>query len=94
MSNGPRGPRGWFAALNDRHIGAAISLIHSEPNRDWTVATLASAVAMSRSAFALRFSLLLGESPIRYLTRRRLARAAKLLEAHGLPIAWARQAVP
>jgi AraC family transcriptional regulator, alkane utilization regulator len=87
FSDASDGPRGWFAALNDRHIGAAISLIHSEPNRDWTVATLASAVAMSRSAFALRFCLLLGESPIRYLTRRRLARAAKLLEAHGLPIA-------
>jgi AraC-like DNA-binding protein len=80
FSDAAGSPRGWFAALSDRQIGAAISLIHREPNRSWTVASMASAVGMSRSAFALRFSLLLGESPIRYLARRRIARAGSLLE--------------
>ena len=78
---------GWFAALKDRQIGAGISLIHRDLSRSWTVGTLAAAVGMSRSAFALRFSLLLGESPIQYLVRRRIARASALLEADQRPIA-------
>jgi AraC-like DNA-binding protein len=80
------GARGWFAALTDRHVGKAISLIHRELDRPWTVKSLASAVGMSRTAFALRFSLLLGESPIRYLASRRIARARALLEHGGLTV--------
>jgi AraC-like DNA-binding protein len=80
------GPRGWFAALKDRHVGAAISLIHREPRRAWTVGSLASAVGMSRSAFARRFSVLLGESPIRYLARHRIARAVRLLQSKQLTV--------
>jgi AraC family transcriptional regulator, alkane utilization regulator len=80
-------PRGWFAALRDRHVGRAISLIHGELHRAWTVNSLAEAVGMSRTAFALRFSLLLGESPIRYLTGRRIARAGALLLEAGMTIA-------
>jgi AraC-like DNA-binding protein len=79
-------PRGWFAALRDRHVGGAISLIHREPHRPWTVKSLASEVGMSRTAFALRFSLLLGESPIRYLAGRRIARAGTLLEDGNLTV--------
>jgi transcriptional regulator GlxA family with amidase domain len=79
-------PRGWFAALKDRHVGKAISLIHREPHRPWTVQSLASAVGMSRTAFALRFSVLLGESPIRYLCSRRIARASTLLEGNNLSV--------
>src|SRR5579872_6823035 len=78
--------RGWFAALKDRHVGKAISLIHRELNHPWTVSSLASAVGMSRTAFALRFSLLLGESPIRYLVSRRIARAGTLLDNGGLTV--------
>ena len=87
FSDAAGGPRGWFAALRDRQIGAGISLIHRDLNRPWTVGALAAAVGMSRSAFALRFSLLLGESPIQYLVRRRMARASTLLEADQRPIA-------
>jgi AraC-like DNA-binding protein len=87
FSDASGGPRGWFAALKDRHIGTAIALMHRELRRPWTVGKLASAVGMSRSAFALRFSVLLGESPIHYLVRRRLARACRLLEGNGVTIA-------
>jgi AraC-like DNA-binding protein len=61
--------------------------MHREPHRRWSVASLAAEVGMSRSAFALRFGLLLGESPIRYLAGRRIARAGSLLEAAELTIA-------
>jgi AraC-like DNA-binding protein len=87
FSDASGGARGWFAALKDRHIGASISLIHRELRRTWTVASLAAEVGMSRSAFALRFSLLLGESPIHYLARRRVARACSLIEAGELTVA-------
>jgi len=45
----------------------------------WTVQSLAAAVAMSRSAFAARFTNLVGESPMQYLARWRMTQAARLL---------------
>ena len=70
---------GWLGALRDQQIGAALSAIHQQPARAWTVATLASEVAMSRSAFAARFMTLVGEPPLQYLTRWRMNVAARLL---------------
>lgn len=73
---------GWLGALHDPLIGKALSLIHSQPQQPWTVASLARAVACSRSAFAARFSTLTGEGPIAYLTRWRMQLAARLLAEH------------
>jgi AraC-like DNA-binding protein len=87
FSDAAGGARGWLAALKDRHIGKAIAAIHREPHRPWTVGSLASEVGMSRTAFAVRFSLLLSETPIRYLTGRRIARAGMLLASKDLAIA-------
>jgi AraC-like DNA-binding protein len=78
--------RGWFAALEDRHIGKAVSIIHRGPHLPWTVASLAREVGLSRTAFAIRFSLLLGESPMRYVVGRRIARAESLLEGGDLAL--------
>jgi transcriptional regulator GlxA family with amidase domain len=74
-------------ALGDRHIAAAIELIHSRPEHGWTVGELAGKVALSRSAFAARFRELAGESPLRYVTRTRLANAATLLRTTDAPLA-------
>ena len=63
---------GWLGALRDEQIGRAITLIHREPARDWTVERLAFEVAMSRSAFAARFTELVGETPMHYVTRGRM----------------------
>jgi AraC-like DNA-binding protein/mannose-6-phosphate isomerase-like protein (cupin superfamily) len=68
-----------LTALGDPQIAAAVRLVHEEPERPWTVTELASKVALSRSAFSGRFRSLTGESPKRYVTRCRLARAAELL---------------
>lgn len=70
--NAHRVQTGWLAALRDRRVGHALALMHSQPEERWTVAALASRLAVSRSAFAERFSQLLGESPHRYLARLRL----------------------
>ncbi|PWH13108.1 MAG: AraC family transcriptional regulator [Anaerolineae bacterium] len=71
--------RGWLSAFHDPFIGKALELIHSQPQQNWTVASLARSVACSRSAFAARFSALIGEPPLEYLTRWRMQIASRLL---------------
>jgi AraC-like DNA-binding protein len=71
--------RGWLAALRDPHVGHALRLLHRQPVRPWTVGLLAREVAMSRSALAQRFTILLGESPMRYLSGWRMHLAKQML---------------
>lgn len=79
-SDEPTGP-GLLAAARDERIGRAIGLVHGESEVDWSLDSLAAEVGMSRSGFAARFSELVGETPIRYLTRHRMRVAAELLRA-------------
>jgi AraC-like DNA-binding protein len=76
---------GWHFALSDKQIGAAITTIHRQPARRWTVAALAAEVGMSRSSFAARFAALVGDGPIEYLTRWRMLLAGRSL-VRGEPI--------
>jgi len=69
IARDPAAQTGWLGALRDQQIGRAIALVHRDPARNWTVASLAMAVGMSRSAFAARFSQLVGEPAVRYVTR-------------------------
>ena len=78
---------GWIAALQDPKIGRAIALIHQDPGRAWTLAEVAREVAMSRSAFAARFSELVGEPMMHYLTRWRMHVALEALRQNGTPVA-------
>ncbi len=71
---------GWVGALRDQPISAALGLIHQSPERRWTVKELAEAAALSRSAFSARFTELVGEPPVTYLTRWRMLRATRLLK--------------
>lgn len=73
--------KGWFAAVRDAHVGRALALLHAAPERTWTVDGLAREVALSRSALGQRFTSLVGESPIQYLIRWRLALAAQALRS-------------
>ena len=77
----PPGGLGWLAGVRDPHVGRALALLHAEPGRAWTVDELARGAALSRSALAERFSALVGEPPIQYLLRWRLALAAQALRA-------------
>lgn len=70
---------GWLAALADPQVGAALALVHQDPRLNWTVQELAQRVAMSRSAFAARFTKLVREPPLHYVTRWRMLKAASLL---------------
>lgn len=78
---------GWIAALRDPQIGRALSLIHGEPEREWTVASLADELAMSRSAFAARFTELVGEPVMQYVTRWRMQVAVNALQEEGSTVA-------
>jgi AraC-like DNA-binding protein len=78
---------GWIAALRDPQIGRALSLIHGEPEREWSVASLADELAMSRSAFAARFTELVGEPVMQYVTRWRMQVAVNSLQEEGSTVA-------
>lgn len=69
-----------LTALNDKQIGASLALMHAEPEKPWTIETLASEVGMSRSRFAERFRDLLDLSPMAYLSDWRLQKALSLLD--------------
>jgi len=72
---------GWLAAVRDQRIGPALALLHGQLEQPWTITSLARRVAMSRSAFANSFTKLVGEPPIRYLTRVRIHAAATRLRS-------------
>jgi len=84
---------GWLGALRDYRISGALGLIHDAPAYAWSINELARKVGMSRSAFAGRFKSLVGETPMQYLTRWRMHRAAHYLRTEGLAIAHAAERV-
>jgi transcriptional regulator GlxA family with amidase domain len=65
--------------LQDPQIGQALALIQRQPGELWTVESLASSASLSRSAFSAKFKQLVGQSPMQYVTRVRLSKAAALL---------------
>src|ERR1700726_4424347 len=71
---------GWLRAIFDPKIGVALKAMHEKVENPWTVKTLALAAGMSRSAFALRFKGILGETPLEYLTNLRMYKATGLMQ--------------
>jgi AraC-like DNA-binding protein len=82
---------GWLYALADARMGAAIAAMHDAPSRRWTVASLASASAMSRTAFATRFKATVGRAPMDYLTQLRMLIAARRLAEPGARVSTVAQ---
>ncbi|WBO23722.1 AraC family transcriptional regulator [Sphingomonas abietis] len=78
-SSGPHCPSGVLKGLGDDRVAAAIRCIHESPTEAWTVANLARASAMSRSAFFDRFRQTVGMSPMEYLLHWRMILAKNLL---------------
>ena len=83
----PDGQTGWLAGLRDRFVGKTLSLMHQKPGQAWTVDALAGSVGLSRSALAQRFTELIGEPPMQYLTRWRLTVAAQSLRTDSTSLA-------
>jgi len=80
IDQAPEADQGWLAALRDKQVGRALAAIHREPQKDWTVDSLAREVGMSRSGFSARFTSLVGESAKRYLTQWRMQLARTQLQ--------------
>lgn len=75
---------GWLSGLRDPVVGRALTLLHGDPVRAWTIESLARAAHLSRSALAERFRRLIGQPPMQYLAHWRMQLAAGLLnESHG-----------
>jgi AraC-like DNA-binding protein len=86
MESDPAAQKGWLGALQDPQIGRAISNVHRDPARNWTVASLAHELAMSRSAFAARFTELVGEPVMSYVARWRMQVAVAALREEGATV--------
>ena len=80
-------PAGLLRGLGDARLAAAIRQMHGDPARPWTVAQLAKAAALSRSAFFDRFMRAIGTSPMDYLLAWRMALAKDLLRNHDIALA-------
>ena len=72
-------PPAWYAGHADLVVGPALRLMQHHPEHPWTVAELAGSGGVSRAAFARRFTAVVGEPPMTFLTGWRLALAADLL---------------
>jgi len=75
----PEESESWLTALRDPSLMTALSAIHNQPAHPWTVADLASIACMSRSSFAERFTEIIGQPPLSYLSAHRLRTATKHL---------------
>nr|WP_315393900.1 AraC family transcriptional regulator [uncultured Duganella sp.] len=70
---------GLLRGLADDRLAVALRHMHQDMTRPWTVAQLANAAAMSRSAFFDRFNRAVGMAPMAYLLAWRMAWAKHLL---------------
>ena len=87
IDSSPDADRGWLAALRDEQVGQALIAIHRDPRRNWTVESLAREAGMSRSAFSGKFTRLVGETALRYVTQWRMRLARTQLRETSEPLA-------
>lgn len=86
LEEGPNRGVGWFFALADKQLAAAIAAIHADPAHRWTLQTLAERAGMSRSGFALKFKETVGETAMDYLSRWRMTLAGDRFENSNEPV--------
>ncbi|MEU2104219.1 MULTISPECIES: AraC family transcriptional regulator [unclassified Nocardia] len=84
---------GWYRGPADPVVGPALAAMHGKPAAGWTVASLASEAGVSRALFARRFSEVMGQSPVAYLTECRMDEAEELLADRSLTVAQVAKAV-
>lgn len=83
----PPGETGWFAGLRDPSLAKALSAMHRNPAKQWTVEELAKEAGLSRTRLAERFTRFLNMSPISYLTEWRMMLGAESLRTTHKSIA-------
>jgi len=75
----PEGRTNWLSGLRDPYVGRALTALHENPARDWSLEALAQEAALSRSAFAERFAQFVNQPPMQYLTNWRMQLATNHL---------------
>ncbi|GAB3655590.1 AraC family transcriptional regulator [Glycomyces tarimensis] len=83
----------WYRGFADPVAGPALEAIHSRPFKQWTVASLAAEAGVSRALFAKRFTEIMGEPPLRYLTEWRMEVAEEMLADPETTVAQVARAV-
>lgn len=83
----PPGQTGWLAGLRDEVVGRVLTLIHHQPARPWTLIDLAREAGSSRTSLSDRFTQLVGQPPMQYLTQWRMQVAATRLAQSGAKVA-------
>ncbi|WP_328653721.1 AraC family transcriptional regulator [Micromonospora sp. NBC_00330] len=78
---------GWYRALSDDTVGPVLRAMHDAPGRPWTLSSLAAQAGVSRSTLAKRFTALVGEPPLTYLTDWRMTVAADMLSESTATVA-------
>ncbi|MBS0417136.1 MAG: AraC family transcriptional regulator [Proteobacteria bacterium] len=79
LENLPADRNNWLSGLHDPFVGKALTSLHGDPARSWTLESLAKHVALSRSALAERFNQFVGQPPMQYLSSWRMQLAANRL---------------
>lgn len=87
IATDPEAIVGWLRALEDERIGRVLEAIHEDPGQEWSLTRLARLAAMSTSSFSARFTGLVGDAPIGYLTRWRMNVARSRLEEEDITAA-------
>lgn len=83
---------GIFSALADQRLARAVTAMHEQPARPWSLDELADLAGMSRARFAVNFRQATGMTPLDYLTDWRMSVARNLIR-QGRPIKSVAQAV-
>ena len=77
----PEGRTGWLAGAGDPAVGRALAALHRDPSFDWTLDLLAQEASVSRSALTEKFTRIIGQAPMAYLTDWRLELGAEALRS-------------
>jgi AraC-like DNA-binding protein len=78
-------PVGLMRGLSDPALARALTALHADPGRAWSLAAMAAQAGLSRSRLAAVFRDTLGQTPADYLADWRLAIARRELRA-GKPV--------
>ena len=70
---------GWYRAQSDPLTAQALRLLQESPGEAWTLNALADRTRVSRATLARRFTEVVGQPPMEFLTHWRLTLAADLL---------------
>ncbi|MGI9294740.1 MAG: cupin domain-containing protein [Pseudomonadales bacterium] len=80
------GGAGFLAALRDRRVHRALTLIHQEPNFDWSLQSLGERVGMSRATLVRHFEDAVGMAPMKYIVSWRVTKAYNLIKHTSTPL--------